>query len=306
MEIPGYPDLIPARAQRATITSALWPSMGRIYQFLSTFNHPYERPDGTPWPDMRFIGAKLIYSPDDGRTWCNQDGSTPVVWAPGRERSRETLVFFEEDQEAFSCSCRLLQMGRNYEKSRRIRLRLRAEWKYRRHDERARHVPGAQGTASQSSAYEYFAGLRAGWPRGLGEGHIGTREVVHTFPRGWVGKVDHPWAGCPVSPITRRSDCYMMASWGMGTRRTESGSTSPATWAFGSAQPMGSVDQIHEETAWMPGGDPVRAHLRRRLRRNGSRRTASPSGSYGRTTRTTQRNANRSHHEREHARGGPT
>ena len=46
----------------------------RIYQFLSTPNRPFSE------PEPRFVGAKLVYSPDNGGTWCNQDGSSPVRW----------------------------------------------------------------------------------------------------------------------------------------------------------------------------------------------------------------------------------
>ncbi|MBI4166534.1 MAG: hypothetical protein HY508_12445 [Acidobacteria bacterium] len=121
-DVPGYPDLIdntPSRPHHAPRyynfgTLAL---DGRIYQYLSTFNHEANRPDGSTSPDLRFVGAKLIYSPDNGRTWCNQDGSTPVGWEPWRSRSRKTIVFFEEPQDAFSLLT-VLQMGRNYEGNR--------------------------------------------------------------------------------------------------------------------------------------------------------------------------------------------
>ena len=56
------------------------------------------------------IGAKLIYSPDNGRTWHNQDGSTPVVWEDWYDRSRKNMLFFREPQDAFSFLT-FVQMG---------------------------------------------------------------------------------------------------------------------------------------------------------------------------------------------------
>jgi hypothetical protein len=63
------------------------------------------------------MGSKLIWSPDGGNNWCNQDGSSPVVWESWEARSRATMVFFEETQDAFSLLT-LLQMGRGYEHNR--------------------------------------------------------------------------------------------------------------------------------------------------------------------------------------------
>src|SRR5262249_50078027 len=93
---------------------------GHLYQFLSTFNRPV-RADELDKPDLnnllRFNGAKLIYSPDNGNTWHNQNGSTPVFWEPWDRRTHDTMVFLDEDQDAFSLLT-VLQMGRNYEHNR--------------------------------------------------------------------------------------------------------------------------------------------------------------------------------------------
>ena len=61
-----------------------------IYQFLSTPNRPLIE------KESRFVGAKLIYSPDLGRTWRNQDGSSPVRWERWEEKSKRNMAFFEE------------------------------------------------------------------------------------------------------------------------------------------------------------------------------------------------------------------
>ncbi len=109
--LTGYPDLVngpdPWDFNRYYNFGTLALS-GHIYQFLSTPNHPFSEPKSL------FVGAKLIYSPDNGRTWCNQDGSSPVRWEPWDERSKDNMVFFEEPGDAFS-QLSVLQMGRGYQ-----------------------------------------------------------------------------------------------------------------------------------------------------------------------------------------------
>lgn len=61
-----------------------------IYQFTMTTNHPYIKTDGSFWPDFRPAGSKLIYSPDNGVTWHNQDGSQPTIWEDWDKCSRKT------------------------------------------------------------------------------------------------------------------------------------------------------------------------------------------------------------------------
>ena len=78
--LPGYPDL---KSGSRYYNFGILALDGRIYQYLSTPDRPFLDPYGP-----RFVGAKLIYSPDDGRTWCNQDGSSPVTWEPWEKRSR--------------------------------------------------------------------------------------------------------------------------------------------------------------------------------------------------------------------------
>src|SRR5690606_13362652 len=129
---------------------------------------------------VRFIGAKLIYSPDNGHTWRNQDSSTPVVWESWEHRSRDTMVFFEEDQEAFSLLS-VRQMGQNY--------------KHKRDGNVYVYAPNGntEGTMNElvmfrvpkdqllyRDRYEYFSGLRpdgsAKWSK-----DVLNRAVVHTF-----------------------------------------------------------------------------------------------------------------------------
>ena len=109
--LTNYPELINRRENREMnryYNFAVLALDDYLYQFLSTPNRPFDEPQPC------FAGAKLIYSPDLGRTWHNQDGSTPVRWEPWEERSKANMAFFEEDGEAFSLLT-ILQMGKNYE-----------------------------------------------------------------------------------------------------------------------------------------------------------------------------------------------
>ena len=82
--MPTYPELINSgpRGFCATTTSAPSRSERNLYQFLTTPNVPFNE------PGPRFVGAKLIYSPDNGKTWHNQDGSSPVAWETWEDRSQ--------------------------------------------------------------------------------------------------------------------------------------------------------------------------------------------------------------------------
>jgi len=89
-------------------------AVGRhLYQFINittTFGKPVDRVG----VEHHSIGAKLIHSPDYGRTWFNRDGSTPLVWKQLDKYSRDNLIFFEEPEGVFH-SVNFLQMGRGYE-----------------------------------------------------------------------------------------------------------------------------------------------------------------------------------------------
>jgi hypothetical protein len=231
---------------------------GHLYQFMSTMNRS-RRPDEETSPNLndlyRYTGAKLIYSPDDGRTWHNQDGSTPVVWEPWDHRSRENMVFFREDQEAFSLLT-VLQMGRNYQLNRDGYVYVYApngNTEGTMNELVMFRVPRAK--VLERGSYEFFAGRlpnhHAKWTK-----DITARAVVHTFPRGWVNKLVHPYAWQPSVVYNAPLNVFMMANWGTGT-------ASNGMW-FGKASylgfwiapnPWGPWVQTHEETAWLPAGD---------------------------------------------------
>jgi hypothetical protein len=255
-DVPGYPYLVPEQGGTRYYNFGTLALDGHIYQYMSTFNQSFTSFKPEDWKGLRFNGAKLIYSADNGRTWRNQDGSTPVAWEPWDRRSRDTLVFFDEPQEAFSMLS-ILQMGRDYEANRDGYVYVYAP------------NGNTEGTMNQlvmfrvpkekildRKAYEYFAGARANgsakWVQ-----DIGARSVVHTFPSGWVGKDLHPWSWVPSLAYNAPLDLYMMTSWGTGLGPTGAWFEKPSYLGFWTApNPWGPWEQVHEETAWMPGNDP--------------------------------------------------
>ena len=107
--LPGYPDLLteePPNIHRYYGFGILALD-DAVYHYLSTPNYPF-----LAGPNPRFSGVKLIYSPDRGSSWLNQDGS-PVRWEKWEERDRTNMLFFNENDQAFSLLT-VLQMGKNY------------------------------------------------------------------------------------------------------------------------------------------------------------------------------------------------
>jgi hypothetical protein len=252
VDVSGYPQLLTDPSRRGGTgryygfgTLAV---DGSIYQFLSTTNVRWDQ------PNPRFVGAKLIYSPDGGTTWCNQDGSTPVEWEPWESRSRANMVFFQEPGEAFQLLT-VLQMGMDYQANRDGYVYV--------------YSPNGNTEGSMNelvmfrvpkhkllkrSSYEFFGGMRGG--SGTWTSDIEERAVVHTFPRGWVNTKKSPYAWKPSVAFNSAVGVYMMTNWGTGC--------DPDGWWFGkpsylglwvAENPWGPWEQVHEETAWMPNGD---------------------------------------------------
>jgi hypothetical protein len=249
--LPGYPELLSVWGTRDCnryYNFGILALDGSIYQFLSTPNRPFDA------PPTRFVGAKLIYSPDNGRTWNNQDGTHPVRWEPWEERSRENMVFFEDD-DAF-CLPTILQMGKNYEHNRDGYVYV--------------YSPNGneEGTMNQLAlfrvpkdrildrgAYEYFVrrdGAFVEW-----SSNIKDRGAVCTFPAGWVNRNIHPYAWQPSVVYYAPTEEYLMANWGMGCE--EEGNEcfqKPSYLGLWTApNPWGPWKQVHEETAWTPAGE---------------------------------------------------
>jgi hypothetical protein len=251
----GYPECLAEVADLSTWDASRYYSFGTlavdgsIYQFVTTPNVPLAQ------PEPRYIGAKLIYSPDNGNTWFNQDGSTPVVWEWWDERTKDNMVFFYEPGDAFN-QLAILQMGKDYQAN----------------EDGYIYVYGPNGNVDGTmnqlvmfrvekgkildrGSYEYFTGFgegdRAKWGKDIEE-----RGVVHAFPRGWVSKTEHPWAWLPSVVYNEPLGVYMMACWGTGCAPDGRWFGKPSYLGLWVADnPWGPWDQIHEETAWTPGGD---------------------------------------------------
>jgi hypothetical protein len=246
--LPGFPDLLcedEVKVNRYYGFGLL--AVGeRIYHYLSTPNRPF-----FPEPGARFVGAKLIWSPDSGQTWRNQDGSTPVRWEPWEQRSRANLIFFEEPDEAFALiTC--LQMGQAYGANRDGFAYL--------------YAPGgnAEGAMNQivlarapldqmldRASYRFYAG------DGAWSADVADRQPVLTCPAGWVNTRIHPYSWHPSVVWYPATGEYLMANWGMATAADGMWFAAPSYLGFWTApQPWGPWTQVHEETAWLPTGDP--------------------------------------------------
>ena len=249
--LPGYPDLLslsPPNVNRYYGFGIL--ALGhRIVHFLSTPNHVFTE------PGARFVGVKLVYSDDLGRTWRNQDG-TPLRWEAWEKRGPENMLFFEEEDEAFSLLT-VVQMGKNYEHNRDGYVYAAAP---------NGNVDGrmnqlvlfrvAKDRILDRGRYEFFVARNtdgtATWSRDLS-----ARGVVHTFPAGWVNERAHPYSWHPSIVYNASLGVYLMANWGMGTAGDGMWFGKPSYLGFWAApQPWGPWTQVHEDTAWTPRGDP--------------------------------------------------
>lgn len=227
----------------------------KIYQLMSTPKFPFG-------PERNgFIGGKLIYSPDNGKTWHNQDGSTPVVYEKWEDRSKENMAFFYEPDESFSLHS-FLQMGKNYEDNKDGYVYL--------------YTPNGnvEGKMNQlvmlrvlkdkildRNAYEYFVSITptgsAKWIK-----DINKRGIVHEFPKGWInynigpGHSGHAYAWQPTVVYNKPLGVYMMANWGMGVGSEGDWFGKPSYFGFYTApEPWGPWTQVHEEKSWTPAGD---------------------------------------------------
>jgi hypothetical protein len=246
-DMPGYPELHFSLLRYYGF--GILALDDHIYHYLTT---PKRR---LTEPDPVFVGAKLIYSPDNGRTWHNQDRSTPVRVEDWQERTKENMIFFEEPDNAFSLLT-VLQMGKNYEHNRDGFVYI--------------YSPNGatEGTMNQlalcrvakdklleRSAYQFFSGRDADgivqW-----SDEIKDRQPICEFPTGWVNKYLNPYAWHPSVVYFPATGEYLMANWGMGTDATGQWFTKPSYLGFWTAsEPWGPWRQVHAEEAWTPGGE---------------------------------------------------
>jgi hypothetical protein len=259
--VPGYPEM--AMRLSESDYASFWGDSclaveGRVYQLLATANHPYLREDGSFWPDFYLAHTKLIYSPDSGVTWHNQDGSMPVVWENWTDLSAENMLFFDEQPEGAFASLTFLQMGKDYELNQDGFVYLYS------------HNGGEDGTANEldlirvpkervleRGSYEFFAGTGsdgdATWTS-----DISGRAPVHVFPQGWVSdRMPGAFpAGWWMSAVYNEPlDLFMLAASGTGRGPKGGWFGKPSYLGFWVAPtPWGPFAQIHEETAWTPEG----------------------------------------------------
>ena len=253
-EIPGYPDLpnVDPAHRPLYYGFGLLSVDATIYQYLCSYGKP------APSSGLRWDSVKLIYSPDRGRTWLNQDGTTPVSLETYDQQSRKTMLFLSEPQQAFSLVS-LLQMGRDYQ--------LNSDG----------YVYGCgpngntDGTMNQlvmfrvpkarvleRSAYEFFGGFRSR-DEPIWSSDIHARDIVHHFPRGWVNStsdqmnVVQSWL--PSVVYNAPLGLYLMAGSGVGCRDNGDWAKPSYLGLWTAPEPWGPWTQIYEDTAWTPGND---------------------------------------------------
>jgi hypothetical protein len=220
-----------------------------ITHFLSTADRWHS-------PPYRFTGNKLVYSPDGGATWTNQDGTGPVVFERWDQRNAGNMAFFNEPGDCFSLLT-VLQMGKGYAQNKDGYAYVYAP---------NGNVEGAMNQLvlfrvpkdrlRDRGAYEYFAGLATGggakWtPR------VEGRVPAHTFAAGWVNRLEHPYAWHPSVVYDEPLGVYLMANWGNGADEKGRWFTRPSYLGLYAAdRPWGPWRQVHEDIAWSPpGGD---------------------------------------------------
>jgi hypothetical protein len=260
-QIPGYPEIPMSRLIEDKSpyygdlifgASALAVD-GCIYQFLATgrawnpLAHPNER--GSHFVD----GMKLIYSPDNGETWHNQDGSTPVVLETRKQHSLDTLMWFEEPTGVMFGP--FVQMGQDYRDNRDGYVYLSA--------------PNGRTASTQNQlvmcrvpkvricvreAYEFFAGLRPNGEAVWAE-NVEDRGIVHTFPEGWsTHPVELSAAWNPDITYNAPLGIYMMhATHDLGRK---GGWGAPYLGIWIAANPWGPWQQIYEEEYFTVLGNP--------------------------------------------------
>ena len=255
---PGYPDLsideVEYKRRSQFYGFGILAANGKeIYQFLSVPRHKFG------WTHNAFVGAKLIYTPDDGKTWFNKD-KTPVYFESLEERNRCNMMFYEEGDGAFSLIS-VLQMGRNYEWNEDGYVYLYSPNGNTKESMRQlvlARVP--KDKICDRDSYEFFISrydAESKWSP-----DITKRSVVHTFPEGWVntacaeGFGMHPYSWHPSLIYNKPLECYMMLNWGMGVGKNEDWFEKPSylgCWV--SKYPWGPWRQVFEANPWCPRRD---------------------------------------------------
>lgn len=258
-DVPGYPDVLlnildrPAGPVSRYYGFGVVAVDGVVYQFMSTFGSAELR---SPVDLTSFVGVKIIYSSDNGATWCNADGSTPVSFPARGEQSRDNLTFFHEPDETFALIT-ALQMGQDYGDNTDGYVYLYAPngvLDGTMNELALLRVP--TNKVLDRSAYEYFVSRNTGGSAQWSSS-IAARGSVHTFPLGWVNRYAHPYAWHPSVVYNAPLDVYLMANWGMGTANDGGDWFAKPTYLglWTAPEPWGPWTQILEEPSWTPSGD---------------------------------------------------
>jgi hypothetical protein len=258
--VPAYPNMVMRFVESKFASywgSSILAVDGQVYRFVKTSNHPYLREDGSFWPGFRMHAAKLIYSPDNGVTWNNQDGTHPVVWENWDDRSHDNMLFFGEQHPGLAWGGSFLQMGRDY--SLNSDGYIYAYFGMANGDDLSVYRAPRSRLRDRSS-YEFFTGRRvdgtATWSSDLAEA-----AALHRFPPGWVSSKDDDGmapAGWSTSVVYNPGlGVYLLAAQGVGVGDDGGWFAKPSYLGFWAAPtPWGPFTQFHEESAWTPGGNP--------------------------------------------------
>jgi uncharacterized protein (TIGR03437 family) len=213
----------------------------RLYHFIGHI-------DTQSFP-RRFVGAKLVYSPDHGESWKNADG-TPMSF---EQPSEATMFSWNTPDNTFSLVS-VLQAGKNYSDNTDGYVYIYAP--NGATDDKMRQLVMARVPKDKvlsKSAYEYFVSRKADgsatWSR-----RIEDRGVVHQYPAGWVAS-DAPYSWNPSIAYNKPLNIYLMAAAGTARNRGRLFNSPSYLGIYTAPQPWGPWTQIHENTAWISGGD---------------------------------------------------
>ena len=212
----------------------------RLYHFISYLDKQNPR---------RFVGAKLVYSPDNGESWKNADGTPMSFDAP----NEANMFSWNNVDETFSLIS-VLQAGKNYGDNTDGYVYVYAP--NGATDEKMRQLVLARVPKDKildKTAYEYFVSRKAegaaNWSR-----RIEDRGIVHRFPAGWVAS-DLAYSWHPSVVYNKGLGLYMMAAGGTGKNGGVLFNSPSYLGIYTARQPWGPWTQIHEDAAWISGGD---------------------------------------------------
>ncbi len=180
-----------------------------------------------------FQGAKLLYSPDFGKTWLRHDGQDASIDRFSTEP--ETMFFWHEDADWAFSQMDFVQHGQNNSLAKDEYVYLYSPNGRRPHQLNLARVP--HDRILDRSAYRFFIRHNAdGSAQWTEESDIHQRGTVHVFPENWGW---YSWL--PKAVYNPGLDCYIMTTG--GTERMGD------SWMHDST---GSLGFYWAKTAWGP------------------------------------------------------